>query len=149
MVSYLFFLKGLCLYGNDIDENTTPVEAGLAWTIHKKRREQRNFPGAEIILNQLRDKPLRRRVGLRLLKNSGPSARQHMKILDTDGSSEVGEVTSGCLSPSLEQIIAMGYVKAGFAKKGTKIQVQIRNKNYEAEVVKMPFVPTSYYSTEA
>lgn len=136
---------GLCLYGNDINEVTTPIEAGLAWTIHKRRRLEKNFPGAEIILNQLVEKPKIRRVGLKLLKKTGPSARQHMKILDAEGANGIGEVTSGCLSPSLDEQIGMGYVETKFAKAGTKIQVEIRGRKYDAEVVKMPFVPTKYF----
>lgn len=139
---------GLCLYGNDIDEKTTPVEAGLAWTISKRRRQEKSFPGAEIIMNQLKEKPLIRRVGLKLLKSSGPSARQHMKILNTENV-EIGEVTSGCLSPTLNEQIAMAYVKTPFAKAGTKVQVKIRNRIFEAEVVKMPFVPSQYYTSLA
>ncbi len=136
---------GLCLYGNDIDEKTTPVEAGLAWTIHKNRRLEKNFPGAGVILNQLELKPHHRRVGLKLLGKGGPSARQHAKILDAVNSDSIGEVTSGCLSPSLGEQIAMGYVDSSYAKPGTKLQVEIRNKKYEAEVVKLPFLPTNYY----
>lgn len=133
------------MYGNDIDEKTTPIEAGLAWTIGKRRRVQKDFPGAEIIMKQLQEKPLIRRVGLRLLSNGGPSARQHAKIFDSEGGNEIGEVTSGCLSPTLNQNISMAYVQKEFAKSGTKLSVGIRNKKYDAEVVKMPFVPTNYY----
>lgn len=136
---------GLCLYGNDIDDTKTPVEAGLAWTISKRRREEKNFPGASIILNQLKEKPLSRRVGLRLLNDSGPSARQHMKIFDASGSKEIGEVTSGCLSPSLKKIISMGYVETPLSKVGTKVLVDIRKKKHEAVLVKLPFVPTQYF----
>ncbi|CAF0708932.1 unnamed protein product [Brachionus calyciflorus] len=136
---------GLCLYGNDIDDTTTPVEAGLAWTIHKRRRLERNFPGADIILNQLKEKPKKRRVGLKLLSNAGPSARQHMKIFDLNGESEIGEITSGCQSPLLKQNISMGYVSTNLAQPGTRVLVDIRKKKYEAEVVKLPFVPTNYY----
>ncbi len=134
------------MYGNDIDEKTTPIEAGLAWTIGKKRRAEKNFPGAEIILDQLKNKPLIRRVGLKLLSSSGPSARQHMKVFDAEGNKEIGEITSGCLSPSLGQLISMGYVQTSFSKTGTPVQVEIRNKMHKAEIVKMPFVPTNYYN---
>jgi aminomethyltransferase len=135
---------GLCLYGNDIDENTTPIEAGLAWTIGKRRRELRDFPGANVILSQLKEKPSKKRVGLRLLANNGPSARQHMLIFDQNNV-EIGEVTSGCPSPSLKQNIAMGYLNAKYCNIGTKVSIKIRNKTSEAEVVKLPFVPTRYY----
>ncbi len=139
---------GLCLYGNDIDETTTPVEAGLAWTIHKRRRLERDFPGAEVILGQLQAKPHHRRVGLKLLGKGGPSARQHARILAGGEGSRVGEVTSGCLSPSLGEQIAMGYVDTAYAKVGTRLQVEIRNKKYEAEVVRLPFVPTNYFAQQ-
>lgn len=135
---------GLCLYGNDIDDTTTPIEAGLAWLIGKRRRQLRDFPGANIILTQLKEKPTKRRVGLKLIKSTGPSARQHMKILD--GRSEIGEVTSGCPSPSLKELIAMGYVQTKYSTPGTKILVDIRGKNFDAEVVKLPFVPTKYFT---
>jgi len=138
---------GLCLYGNDIDDTKTPIEAGLAWLVHKRRREAKDFPGASIILQQLKDKPAIRRVGIRLNNNAGPSARQHMKIFDLNGSNEIGEVTSGCLSPSLKQIIAMGYVNTASSPNGTKIQIEIRKKLHAAEIVKLPFVPTRYYQT--
>lgn len=134
---------GLCLYGNDIDDTKTPVEAGLAWLIHKRRREEKNFPGASVILKQLTEKPAIKRVGLQLINDAGPSARQHMKIFDEN--SEIGEVTSGCLSPLLKKNISMGYVKIKAAKPGTKVLVEIRNKKHEAEIVKLPFVPTKYF----
>jgi aminomethyltransferase len=135
---------GLCLYGNDIDDKTTPIEAGLAWLIGKRRRELRDFPGADVILRELKEKPSKRRVGMKLLNNAGPSARQHMKILDNQGDC-IGEVTSGCPSPSLKQNIAMGYVNTKFSQPDTKILIEIRNKKHEAEVVKLPFVPTRYF----
>lgn len=137
---------GLCLYGNDIDDNTTPIEAGLAWTIGKRRRHSQsaNFPGASIILNQLTDKPTKKRVGL--LSHGGPPARQHSQVMHNGES--VGEVTSGCPSPSLGQNsnISMAYVPAALSKAGTKLEVNVRNKIVEATVSKMPFVPTNYYS---
>ena len=134
---------GLCLYGNDIDDTKTPVEAGLSWLIHKRRRDEKNFPGASIILKQLNEKPEIKRVGLKMLNDNGPSARQHMKIFDEKN--EIGEVTSGCLSPSIKQNISMGYVTNKASKIGTKILVEIRNKKHDAEIVKLPFVPTRYF----
>lgn len=138
---------GLCLYGNDIDEQTTPVEAGLAWTISKRRRQEMNFPGSEIIMKQLKEKPLIRRVGIKLDKNSGPSARQNMKVLDSNDV-EIGKITSGCLSPSLNEQISMGYVNTPSAKAGEKVKVKIRNRFFDAEIVKMPFVPSKYYTSK-
>lgn len=84
---------GLCLYGNDIDDNRTPIEAGLSWLVSKRRRERADFPGADVILKQLKEKPAVRRVGLKMLASGGPSPRQHMKILNSD--TQIGEVTSG------------------------------------------------------
>jgi len=137
---------GLCLYGNDIDETTSPVEAGLTWTIGKRRRQNGsdNFPGANIILNQIREKPSRKRVGL---ISKGPPARDHTKILDPTSGEEIGEVTSGCPSPSIPGTnVAMGYVPASKAKNGTKLALKVRNRTVEAVVTKMPFVATNYYT---
>jgi aminomethyltransferase len=135
---------GLCLYGNDIDDTKTPIEAGLAWTIGKRRREEKNFPGASVILKQLKEKPKIRRVGLKLV-GAGPSARQHMKIFDAAGTKEVGEVTSGCPSPLLKENIAMGYIDSSLAAPDTKVKVEVRNKQFDAIVSKLPFVPTRYF----
>ncbi|KAM9785650.1 aminomethyltransferase, mitochondrial [Neosynchiropus ocellatus] len=133
---------GLCLYGNDIDETTTPVEATLVWTLGKRRRQTKGFPGADIIVPQIKAKTARKRVGL---VSTGPPVRPHTPILSPDGK-VIGEVTSGCPSPCLKKNIAMGYVDSAFAKNGTAIQVEVRKKAVPATVSKMPFVPTNYYS---
>lgn len=133
---------GLCLYGNDIDDTTTPVEATLVWTIGKRRRQTRDFPGADVILPQIKAKTARKRVGL---VSTGPPVRQHTPILGPDGK-VIGEVTSGCPSPCLKKNVAMGYVDAAFAKNGTAVQVEVRKKAVPAVISKMPFVPTNYYS---
>uniref|UniRef100_W5UK06 Aminomethyltransferase n=1 Tax=Ictalurus punctatus TaxID=7998 RepID=W5UK06_ICTPU len=133
---------GLCLYGNDIDETTTPVEASLVWTIGKRRRQVRDFPGADVIVPQIKAKTQRKRVGL---MSSGPPVRQHTPILSPDGK-VIGEVTSGCPSPCLKQNVAMGYVETSFSKSGTPVQVEVRKKMVPAVISKMPFVPTSYYT---
>lgn len=135
---------GLCLYGNDIDESTTPIEAGLAWTISKRRREMANFPGASIILNQLKKKPNKRRVGIVAL-GSGAPARSHCNVLDVESKGKIGDVTSGSPSPSLNKNIAMCYVSTPHSKVGTKLLCDVRGKQIEYQVVKMPFVPTTYY----
>ncbi|XP_059088911.1 aminomethyltransferase, mitochondrial-like [Tigriopus californicus] len=136
---------GLCLYGNDIDAKTTPVEAGLTWTIGKRRREEKGFPGAEVILNQIKTKPKIKRVGL---ISSGPPARSHTAVIDPAQGTPVGEITSGCPSPSLEgHNVSMAYLPTTLSKIGTKVQLQIRKKTVSAEVVKMPFVPSNYYSS--
>ncbi len=85
-------------------------------------------------------------MGLKLLNNAGPSARQHMKIFSEDGSKEIGEVTSGCLSPTLKEQIAMGYVESKWATLGNKLQIQIRNKMHNAVISRMPFVKTNYFT---
>uniref|UniRef100_A0A8B9KP45 Aminomethyltransferase n=1 Tax=Astyanax mexicanus TaxID=7994 RepID=A0A8B9KP45_ASTMX len=133
---------GLCLYGNDIDETTTPVEAALVWTIGKRRRQVRDFPGADIIIPQIKAKTQRKRVGL---ISNGPPIRQHTPILSPEGR-VIGEVTSGCPSPCLKQNVAMGYVETSFSKAGTPVQVEVRKKMVPAVVSKMPFVPTNYYT---
>ncbi|XP_078399939.1 aminomethyltransferase, mitochondrial [Cetorhinus maximus] len=135
---------GLCLYGNDIDETTTPVEATLLWTIGKRRRAAADFPGASIILRQIKEKTKRKRVGL---VSAGPPVRQHTPILNLDGK-VIGEVTSGCPSPCLKQNIAMGYVDTEYSKLGTPIKVEIRKKIVDAIVSKMPFVPSKYYTVK-
>jgi len=134
---------GLCLYGNDIDATTTPVEATLAWTIPKTRRASGGFPGAEMILKQLKEGAKKKRVGF---LSKGPPARGHTSILDQEGN-KVGEITSGCPSPSLGSgtNVSMGYVDKIFAKAGTSLLLQVRNKKIEATVSKMPFVPSNYY----
>ncbi|XP_041350154.1 aminomethyltransferase, mitochondrial-like isoform X2 [Gigantopelta aegis] len=133
---------GLCLYGNDINEETTPVEASLLWVIAKRRRQTADFPGASIILEQIKSKPKRKRVGF---ISTGPPARAGTQIFDESGSKSIGSLTSGCPSPSLKKNISMGYVETPFSKTGTCVKFEIRKKKYEAEVVKMPFVPSKYY----
>ncbi len=140
---------GLCLYGNDIDEQTTPIEADLAWTIGKRRRQLADFPGAKIILEQLKTGPLRKRVGI---KSSGSCPRSGAEIRNGRGENDrvIGKVTSGCPSPSLKLLnIGMAYVETPYAKIGNKVVVNIRNRTIEAEVIKMPFVPANYYKAPA
>ena len=135
---------GLCLYGNDIDETTTPNEASLVWLIGKNRRRHGGFPGSDIILRQIEDKSVmqKKRVGMIV---QGAPARQGAAVVSPDGASKFGTVTSGCPSPSLKQNIAMAYVHPSVAKTGTKLAVRVRDKTYDAIVTKMPFVPTKYY----
>ncbi|XP_077998408.1 aminomethyltransferase, mitochondrial-like [Glandiceps talaboti] len=133
---------GLCLYGNDIDDNTTPVEATLLWTIAKRRRQEANFPGADIILRQIKEKPNKKRVGI---VSSGPPARAGARILNEAGE-PIGQVTSGCPSPSLKKNVAMGYVAKSHAKSGSKVKLEVRKKQVNGEVSKMPFVPAKYYT---
>ena len=133
---------GLCLYGNDLNEDISPLEAGLTWTIGKARREKCDFVGGDVIKQQLADGVTRRRVGLHVGK--GAPARGGSKILDVDGNL-VGEVTSGGFSPVLGSNIAMGYVQKGSAKAGTELQVETRGKKTPATTTKMPFVTCHYH----
>jgi aminomethyltransferase len=132
---------GLCLYGHDIDETTTPVEAGLVWAIDKRRRETRGFPGADVILKQLQEGAARRRVGLQL-EGRAP-AREGAEITDAAGAT-IGMVTSGGFGPTLGGPIAMGYVPKGLAAAGTAVGLSVRGRSLPAKVAKMPFVPQRY-----
>jgi len=133
---------GLSLYGHDLNEETTPVEANLSWLIGKRRREQGGFLGAEKIIDQLKNGAPRKRVGLNILGKA--PAREFTEIVDQSGN-KIGAVTSGTFSPCLNRPISMGYVATALSKNGTKLGVNIRGKVSEAEVVKMPFVPSNYY----
>jgi len=133
---------GLCLYGNDIDETTTPVEGTLLWTISKRRRAEANFPGASIILQMIKDKPKRKRVGF---VSKGAPVRGGAAIYDETGERKIGEITSGCPSPTLKVNVAMGYVETPSSKVGTKVKLEVRKKKIDAQVSKMPFVPANYY----
>ncbi len=132
---------GLPLYGHDLDEETTPVEAGLAFAIARRRREEGGFPGAERIAFELSEGPARRRVGL-LVEGRQP-VREGALVLDLEGE-EVGRVTSGGFSPTLGRPIAMGYAPATLAAPGTHVSLAARGKIFTAEVVAMPFVPHRY-----
>ena len=140
---------GLCLYGQDIDTTTTPVEAGLNWAIQKVRRaggaRAGGFPGASKIMAQLQagtPSLARKRVGLMALERV--PVREHCALQDLAGQS-IGEVTSGLLGPSINQPIAMAYVAAAQAVPGTRVNAIVRGKPVAMEVCAMPFVPTRYY----
>lgn len=132
---------GLCLYGHDIDTDTTPVEADLKWAINKARREERNFPGAEIIMNQLENGTERVRVGI--LPDGRAPAREGTEIQNT-ANETIGTITSGGFGPTVQGPIAMGYVKTEFAHEGTKLNLIVRGKAVSASVVKTPFTPHRY-----
>lgn len=132
---------GLCLYGNDIDELTTPVEAGLVWVIGKRRRMAWDFPGATVIRDQLDNGYPRQRVGIR--PDGRAPARALVDIVADDGT-EAGTVTSGGFSPSLNAPIAMGYVRRALAADGTRVHLMVRGKPLPAQVVPLPFVPHHY-----
>jgi len=132
---------GLCLYGNDIDETTSPVEAALTWTIGKRRRMAWDFPGAERVREELANGPKRLRVGLR--PEGRQPARAHTEIQAADGR-PVGEVTSGGFGPSLGGPMAMGYVTRAEAEDGTALSLMVRGKALPARVAPLPFIPHRY-----
>jgi len=137
---------GLCLYGHDLDEDTTPIEAGLTWVVGKARRSgaRANFIGAEKILAQINDKSLVKKLRAGLRPTSGPPAREGA-IIETPDGQQVGTITSGSMSPTTRKNIAMGYIEKPFNKKGTELNVVVRGKKYPAVTCPMPFVPTKYY----
>ena len=139
---------GLCLHGNDIDAQTTPVQANLLWAMQKVRRaggaRAGGFPGADRILAAMAQPTpeARRRVGLVALERV--PVREHTPLQDAQGQA-LGEVTSGLLAPTVDQPIAMAYVRADHAALGTRINALVRGKIVPMEVVPMPFNPTRYY----
>lgn len=132
---------GLCLYGHDMDETTTPVEAALTWAIAKSRRETGDFPGARKILKQIEDKPVKKRIGFRMTDKA--PAREGAEI--AHGGDIVGVATSGGFGPSVGAPIGMGYVPTEIAKPGTGIELIVRGKARPAEIVKMPVVEHRFY----
>ena len=149
---------GLCLYGNDIDTTTTPVEASLNWAIQKVRRtggaREGGFPGAAKVLAQLaaatagaagrtdHDTLKRRRVGLVALERI--PVRDGTVLQSFEGH-DIGFVTSGLLGPTADRPIAIGYVATAFSEPGTRVQAIVRGKPVPMEVSTLPFVPTRYY----
>lgn len=141
---------GMCLYGHDLDDTTTPVEAGLSWIIGKDRRSKGGFHGDSVILQQLKKKSegggvSRRRIGLVV---EGSPAREGVKIINEAGD-EIGIITSGCPSPTLKKNISMGYIQDGMHKAGTEVEVLVRGRKRKAVVTKMPFVPSKYFKQPA
>lgn len=136
---------GLCLYGHDIDQTTSPVEADLVWTIGKRRREEASFPGAERILRELAEGPSRLRVAIR--PETRAIARDGAAILDAAGT-PVGHITSGAFGPTVNGPIAMGYIKNSFvspsAAVGAQVQVVVRGAAHPARIVQAPFTPHRY-----
>lgn len=137
---------GLCLYGHDIDLTTTPVEAGLAWSIPKTRRpggiRPGGYPGASIIEKQLAEGPARQRVGLRALDRI--PVREGAELQDAAGNT-VGRVTSGGFGPSTSTPVAMGYVTQAHSSIGTRLHTTIRGKPIALEVAALPFLPKRFY----
>jgi glycine cleavage system T protein (aminomethyltransferase) len=138
---------GLCLYGSDIDESTTPVEAALEWAIQKVRRHggarPGNFPGAEVVLEQLTRGPPRCRVGL---KPRGRTPVRTSALLYADASAirSVGTVTSGTFGPSVAGPVAMGYVPSALSTPNTLLFAEVRGNRLPVEVTELPFVPHRY-----
>ncbi len=138
---------GLCLYGNDIDTSTSPVEAGLEWAMQKARRSggirAGGFPGASRILRELESGAARRRVGLK--PDGKAPVRGHAKLYaDMEGKTEIGEVTSGSFGPSADGPVAMGYVPVSHAAPGTRIFAEVRGKYLPVIVATLPFVTPTY-----
>jgi aminomethyltransferase len=133
---------GLCLYGNDIDRTTTPVEAALTWSIGKRRRSEGGFIGADVIRRQLAEGTMRRLVGIQ--PEGRAPVRAHAEIQDMSGH-RIGEITSGGFGPTANAPVAMGYVATASAAPGTRLQVVVRDKPLPAGVAKLPFVPHRYY----
>jgi aminomethyltransferase len=132
---------GLCLYGHDIDETTSPVEAGLTWSIQKRRRTEGGFPGAARIQRELKEGPARVRVGL---KPEGRAPAREGTIVMTRDERRIGIITSGGFGPSVNGPIAMGYVAPEFAAVGTELHLMVRGKALAARVAAMPFAPHRY-----
>jgi aminomethyltransferase len=132
---------GLCLYGHDIDETTSPVEAALVWSMQKRRREEGGFPGFERVRRELAEGPPRLRVGLK--PEGRAPAREGAEIVAPDGR-PVGKVTSGGFGPTVGGPIAMGYVEPAFATVGSSLALMVRGSALPAKVVAMPFVPHRY-----
>ncbi len=133
---------GLCLYGHDMDETINPIQAGLRWIIQKRRREEKGFPGADKILDQLENGPEKIRVGIK--PEGRAPAREGVEIVDSDGN-KIGVVTSGGFGPTVQGPVAMGYVEASKSGIGEKINLMIRGKAMPANIVEMPFAPHRYY----
>lgn len=134
---------GLCLYGADLDETTTPVEAGLTWAIQKRRRQEGGFPGSDRIIKELQGGATRRRVGLL------PEGRAPMRggvplfATETDGT-PIGQVTSGGFGPTIGAPVAMGYVETAHAGEGMRLFGEVRGKRLPVQVAPMPFVPVGF-----
>ena len=139
---------GLCLYGNDIDTTTTPVEAGLNWAMQKVRRtggaRAGGFPGADKVLAQLDGTAPAQRLRVGLVGLERVPVREHVE-LHNDAGQKVGEVTSGLLAPTADQPVALAYVQAEYAASGTRLNAMVRGKAVPMQISPLPFVPNRYY----
>ena len=138
---------GLCLYGNDIDSTTSPVEGAIEWAIQKPRRKggdrEGGFPGADRILEELESGVSRRRVGI-LPEGRAPMREGTKLFAQAEGGEEIGVVTSGAFGPSIGRAMSMGYVTTAFADEDTVIYGDVRGKRLPAKVASMPFRPSTY-----
>jgi aminomethyltransferase len=138
---------GLCLYGNDIDAATSPVEAALTWAMQKVRRAEGaragGFPGADVILGQMAEGVTRKRVGL-LPEGRAPMRAGTEIYAQAEGGAAIGRVTSGGFGPSVNGPVAMGYVAAEYASKDTALFGEVRGKRMPVKVVGLPFVPANF-----
>jgi len=132
---------GLCLYGHDINESTSPIEANLKWAISKRRREEGGFVGYNKIKSDMNGSLARLRIGIN--PEGKIIAREGVKIFSKDNE-EIGLVTSGTFGPSVNRSIAMGYVKLNFSKPGTKVLLEVRGKKHEANISELPFYKKNY-----
>ena len=132
---------GLCLYGHDIDENTSPVEANLLWSIAKHRRAEGGFIGATRVQNEIKGGPTRLRIGI---KPEGRLPAREGSIIQSAAGREVGKVTSGGFGPTVNGPVAMGYVDTAHAEPGTPLFLIVRDKAIPASVTKLPFVPNHF-----
>jgi aminomethyltransferase len=132
---------GLCLYGHDIDDTTSPIEAGLGWSMQKRRRSEGGFPGATRIQDELAHAPKRKRVGIK--PDGRAPAREGAEVLSSSGE-RIGVVTSGGFGPSVNGPIAMGYVAADHAEVGMPVNLMVRGKALPAAIAPLPFVPHRY-----
>ena len=132
---------GLCLYGHELDEATSPIEAGLQWSIPKRRRMEGGFMGAERVQRELTQDVSRKRVGIK--PEGRAPAREGTEIQDMTGR-KIGTITSGGFGPSVNGPVAMGYVKTAFAAPGTKLNLIVRGQPLPAAIVTLPFIPNTF-----
>ncbi len=139
---------GLCLYGNDIDTTTTPVEANLLWAMQKVRRtggaRAGGFPGADKVLAQLSGAAPAQRLRVGLVGLERVPVREHVELHNAEGQ-KIGQVTSGLLAPCLDKPVALAYVQAEYAAVGTRLNAMVRGKPVQMEVSPLPFVPNRYF----
>ena len=132
---------GLCLYGHDIDETTSPQEAGLMWSIAKRRREHGGFIGATRVQNEITTGTKRKRIGI---KPEGRAPAREGTVIQNAAGREIGKITSGGFGPTINGPVAMGYVETEYAAEGTPLLLLVRDKALPAFVAKLPFVPNRF-----